>query len=137
MGYDLSEKQPEREFQKGQDCLRAAQKNFEIAELETAINRAYYAVFHAARSCLWLGECYPKTHAGVHRKFSQLYVKGDNIFSKEIYSILDELEDERILVDYAIPEEYDQTVVKTIVKRAEKFISEVNTQLGKKLNSQT
>ena len=134
MESNFTSKQPEKEFKKGASCLRSARKNLEIEELETAVNRAYYAVFHAARSCLWLEKCYPKSHAGVHRKFSQLYVKGDNLFSKEIYSILDELEDERLLADYAIPADYDIQIVKNIVNRAEKFISTVDKKLGKKLN---
>lgn len=129
----MSTERPERAWQKARQCLDAARKNVEINEYETAINRAYYAVFHGARSLLWLKDCHPKTHAGVHRKFNELYVQDDGPIPPEISTILDELEDERIQVDYEIPIEYTPEEIQVIVQRAEKFLKKLEVKFKDRL----
>ena len=37
-------------FEKAQDMLKAAENNFNMNDLRTALNRSYYAIFHAIRA---------------------------------------------------------------------------------------
>ena len=37
-------------LERAEEMLTAAKKNFEQNELKTALNRSYYAIFHAIRS---------------------------------------------------------------------------------------
>jgi uncharacterized protein len=92
------------------DEMKAAVEALADAELlvkenrtASAISRAYYAIFHAARAVLNLRGVAPKTHKGVKSDFSLLIVK-PGLVEKEYGTILQDARDQRQTADYEVSE---------------------------------
>lgn len=69
-------------FEKAQDMLKAAENNFNMNDLRTALNRSYYAIFHAIRAVNILDEFDSSKHTGVIAYFNQFYVKNGRVDEK-------------------------------------------------------
>lgn len=68
-------------LEKAKKDLDDAKNTLELEMYDTAANRSYYAIFHAARAVLALdGQDYKK-HSGVISEFQQDYIKTE-IFDK-------------------------------------------------------
>ena len=67
--------------------LNSARKNFEIDELKTANNRAYYCVFHAMRAVIALDEQDFKKHSGIISYFREHYIK-TKVFNRQCSDIV-------------------------------------------------
>ena len=110
-------------FNSALESLEDSQIAIDNRRYKMAINRSYYAVFHAARALLFKKEIITKTHSGTIRKFGLEYVINDS-FDAEVAKILSSLEDEREDVDY----DYRFTVTKRdaveAINDAKKFIEE-------------
>ena len=64
---------------KSETMLKTAIRDMEAEDFASANNRAYYSIFHAMRAILALsGEDYKK-HSAVISRFSQQYLKTDQI----------------------------------------------------------
>ena len=74
-------------LQRAEEDLRSAQSNFEAGELRTAINRAYYSIFHSLRAVLALDEYDSKKHSGIISEFRLRYVK-TGIFQDDISDMI-------------------------------------------------
>ena len=61
-------------LEKARRALEAAEANIARDDAETAINRTYYAAFHAATAALLSVQEAPKTHAGAHQRFHLHFV---------------------------------------------------------------
>jgi len=94
-------------FNSALESLEDSQIAIDNQRYKMAINRSYYAVFHAARALLFKKEIITKTHSGTIQKFGLEYVINDN-FDGDVAKILSSLEDEREDVDY----DYRFTVTK-------------------------
>jgi len=110
-------------FNSALESLEDSQIAIDNQRYKMAINRSYYAVFHAARALLFKKEIITKTHSGTIQKFGLEYVINDN-FDGDVAKILSSLEDEREDVDY----DYRFTVTKKdaveAINDAKKFIKE-------------
>ena len=62
-------------LERAEEMLTAARKNFEVDELKTALNRSYYAIFHAIRSVNCLEGFDSSKHSGVISHFNQYTLK--------------------------------------------------------------
>ena len=62
-------------LQKAKEDLESSKKNYQGGDLRTAVNRAYYAIFHSLRAVLALDEYDSKKHSGVICEFRLRYVK--------------------------------------------------------------
>ena len=74
-------------YERAEEMLVAAKKNYEQDELKTALNRSYYAIFHAMRSVNCLDGYDSSKHSGVISHFDQSILKTgkmDPIFSDTI-----------------------------------------------------
>ena len=58
-----------------------------LKDLRTAVNRAYYAIFHALRAVLALDEYDSEKHSGIISEFRLRYIKTE-IFDKEISEMI-------------------------------------------------
>ena len=74
-------------YERAEEMLVAVKKNYEQDELKTALNRSYYAIFHAMRSVNCLDGYDSSKHSGVISHFNQSILKTgkmDPIFSDTI-----------------------------------------------------
>lgn len=72
---------------KAETYLQDAQKTLELEMYETAANRSYYAIFHAARAVLALDGLDFKKHSGVISNFQMRYIK-TGVFDKRLSDII-------------------------------------------------
>ncbi|MBT8572702.1 uncharacterized protein (UPF0332 family) [Polynucleobacter sphagniphilus] len=112
-------------FTKAQTAATSARILLNAGDVDGACNRAYYAMFDAARAALLasgVGESAvnTKTHSGLISKFSLELVKSGQV-SVELGKSLNKVEDLRLMADYkgdCISEE-DATWA---VNQADKFV---------------
>jgi uncharacterized protein (UPF0332 family) len=95
--------------------------------LVSAVNRAYFAIFDAARAAL--GAVDPKllktkTHATVVRRFGKHLVE-ERGFDRSLGRAFSQIEDLRLAVDYE-NEEVDDARVQKAIEDAERFIAAVD-----------
>ena len=116
------------------DCLRAAEKNFEIDEYKTSMNRSYYAAFAAMCACNALDGYSSSKHSGVIAHFRQYYIK-TGIFSAELPGYITQLEKHRELSDYDLFFEGTREEAGQQLENAKRFFSAVNEYLKPRLKT--
>ncbi|MBS0308337.1 MAG: HEPN domain-containing protein [Proteobacteria bacterium] len=105
----------------------SAQILLDMGDPDGACNRAYYAMFDAARAALLAsGHVIGKTHKGVLNTFSEYLVK-NGPFSKETGRLLKLAETRRYVADYGgDPVELDDA--KEMVEQAVSFVTAIRTE---------
>lgn len=91
-------------FDKASVALNSAQLLFNAGDFDGACNRAYYAMFDAARAALLIADgddsvLSIKTHSGLITAFSLRLVKSGKV-SIELGKSLNKVEDLRLIADY-------------------------------------
>ncbi len=69
-------------LKQSEEMFEAAKKNYEIGQYKTALNRAYYAVFHAMRAVNILEGFDSSKHSGVISYFNHNFLKTEKLDSK-------------------------------------------------------
>jgi hypothetical protein len=82
-----------------QEALEDAQIMLEAGRYKNALNRSYYAIFHAIRSVNTLQGFDSSKHSGVIAYFNQNYVK-TGIFPKEASKLIKLASEKRERADY-------------------------------------
>lgn len=104
---------------------RSAEALLALGDTEGACNRAYYAMFDAAKAALFLDpaadqDSIGKTHSGLMTAFSLRFVK-DGPIPKEIGRLLKRAEEIRLVADYT-GDEVDMESATEIVSQAGEFL---------------
>lgn len=86
-------------FESSQEALADAKLMFENGRYKNALNRAYYAIFHAMRAVNSLDGFDSSKHSGVIAFFNQTYVK-EGIFPKDMSKIIRRASESREKADY-------------------------------------
>lgn len=115
-------------FQTGQEALSDARLMYENGRYKNALNRAYYAIFHAIRAVNALTGFDSSKHSGVIAYFNQNYVKNE-IFPKELSKLIRLASENREKADYldffiASREEAEKQI-----QRAEQFLEAIEKYL--------
>lgn len=74
-------------LKRAEEMLDASKDNLDIAQYKTALNRAYYAVFHAIRAVNILDGYDSSKHSGVIAYFNKNFLK-DNKLDRTLYKII-------------------------------------------------
>ncbi len=120
-----SARQIRAEMERAYEALDDAEHTLSEGRLRTALSRAYYAVFHAARAVLWSQGLAPKTHKGMIQLFGK-HVVGEGLVSREIGKILTEAHEQRELADYhALAGSFDKDEVEMLVADARRFVEKI------------
>ena len=119
---------PEREtlselrLSQAKQCLISAEALLQINDERGAVNRAYYAVFHAIRSVLILeGKDFAK-HSGVISYFRKEYIK-TGVFSADISDTITDLFNSRSSSDYDDHFEFTKDEVVELLKESADFVA--------------
>lgn len=112
--------------------LEEAEKNFNSDALKSCLLSAYLAIFHAARSILFLDGYREKSHACIGRYLEEKYVR-KGLLEPEWVEILDHFRELRHTDQYsfnffASADESEDTIKRSeeFVSRIEKLINEVS-----------
>ncbi len=115
-------------FETAEEALKDAILMYDNGRYKNALNRAYYAVFHAIRAVNILKGFDSSKHSGVISFFNQTYVK-TGIFTKELSKTIKVAYESREKADYldfyvASKSEAEQQIV-----RAEAFLGAIKMHL--------
>lgn len=115
-------------FETGKEALADAKLMLENGRYKNALNRAYYAIFHAIRAMNALTGFDSSKHSGVIAYFNQNYVKSE-MFPKELSKIIRLASENREKADYldffiASKEEAEKQI-----QRAEIFLGYIEKYL--------
>jgi len=113
---------------RAEKALKSAKLLLEHRQLEDAVSRAYYAMFHATKAILFSKGLQAKTHKGTVSLFGEHIVK-KGILSEEYADALRKAFDLRQKSDYELYAELDEERVKTTTKSAEKFLKVIKKLL--------
>ena len=133
MEHDYKIELSKRRLEIAHERLTTAKAMLELGDYKASANRLYYAIFSAMRAVLALDGFDSKKHSGIIARFRQSYIK-TGILDTEMSKIIDDLEVIREDSDYddfyIILKEY----VEIQAKRAEYFVSEVESYLQNQYN---
>lgn len=116
-------------FAKADRAARSARALLDINDTDGACDRAYYAMFDAARAALLhVGADLPRTHSGTATLFIQQLVK-PGLLPKHLGRDLNRVEDLRNIADYLL-QSVDDENAKDAVSRAEAFVQHIQSYLN-------
>jgi len=122
---------PEAMMAKAAAACRSARLLLENGDADGATNRAYYAMFDAARAALLLSGAPVeveaiRTHGGLIGAFGKFLVK-DGPISKELGSILHDAFGARLMADYD-GDFVEPTDARIFVEQSETFIAAIHSK---------
>ncbi|MCU0390176.1 MAG: HEPN domain-containing protein [Thermoflexibacter sp.] len=103
------------------DNLGDASLLFTHQSYKASVNRAYYCIFHCVEAFLYVLDVHAKTHEGVIRKFSELYIK-TGILDKNWSDIFKNTFNKRQSADYDISMTLSQKEAQDVLEQAESFL---------------
>lgn len=121
---------------KAESYLKDAKKVLELEMYDTAANRSYYAIFHAARAVLALDGVDFKKHSGVISNFQMRYIK-TGVFKKELSDILKSAFSLRTESDYEDFYVIDKADVIQQVEEAEVFYTVILAYINQRLKDES
>ncbi|MBQ9228488.1 MAG: HEPN domain-containing protein [Eubacterium sp.] len=122
--YELSALQLSR----AKETLTYIPTMIDIGDYNTAINRAYYAAFHAIKALEILDNYDSKKHSGVIAYFRQQYVKTEKL-DVSLSKIIDVLQTRREDSDYNMIIKFDSGDAYDALEKARIFVSAVEEYL--------
>ena len=120
----------EYRLNRAREDLKAAISNHQAGFYKAAINRSYYAIFHAIRAVNILDGFDASKHSSVIAHFNQFYVH-ERKFERDIYKMIDSAYRIREKCDYSdffIASKEDS---ENQIKNAQKFVMQVEAFLKK------
>lgn len=115
-------------LEKAKENLTSAVIDLANQQASTAVNRAYYCIFHAIRAILALDGFDSKKHSGVIAHFRQNYIK-TGIFDKSYSNIIQNAFVTRNNSDYVDFFETTMDDAKGLVENARSFLNAVEVYL--------
>ncbi len=115
-------------LEKAESAIGAAESLLRDGYRDFAVGRAYYAMFYTAEALLAEKELVFKKHVGVHKAFSEHFIK-TGIFEQKYYHWLVAAFNSRTVGDYAIRTEFEDEEVKGWIDQAREFLDKVREYL--------
>lgn len=116
-------------LEKAESSIGAAESLLRDGYRDFAAGRAYYAMFYTAEALLAERELEFKKHVGVHKAFSEHFIK-TGIFEQKYYQWLIASFNSRLVGDYAIRTEFEDAEVQEWIDQAEEFLTKVREYLA-------
>jgi len=119
----------EYRINKAEECLHSAETLIKIEDYLAALNRSYYAIFHAVRAVFALDGVDRKKHSGVISCFQQNYVK-TGAFDKKYSTIVQdafEIRQESDYEDFYVVSKEDVFIQ---LKNAKEFVTVVRKYIN-------
>ena len=128
MSFDKHKLLSQTRMEHARECLDAAKELYKCGNYKSAVNRAYYSIFHAMRAVLAFDEIDMKHHSGVIAEFRRLYIKTQKI-DKCVSEIISMLFDIRTDSDYDDFFSIEREEADAQIKNAELFFEQIDAFL--------
>lgn len=112
------------EMGKGRSALRQAEILYQNNEFDGSVSRAYYAIFHFTSALLFSKGLEARSHEGARRLFSLHFIR-ENIFDKNLGTILSHAQKAREESDYEPEIPFTQEDAAVRLQEAKEFLSQV------------
>jgi uncharacterized protein (UPF0332 family) len=113
-------------------AARSARVLLEVEDFDGSANRAYYAMFDAARAYLIVHHGIAteqiKTHSGLISAFSRLGVKQDGL-AADLGRWLNQANEVRSSADYGT-QSVDEATAKRLIDQMDRFIADLSMSIG-------
>lgn len=114
---------------KAEQSIGAAESLLRDGYRDFAVGRVYYAMFYTAEALLAEKGLTFKKHIGVHRSFSEHYVK-TGIFDQKYFYWLIASFNSRMVGDYALRSEFEDEEVTEWISQAREFLKKAHEYLS-------
>ena len=121
---ESSEEFVRRQLELADEFLSDARDLLAAGSLRSAIDRAYYAMFHVAQAVLFARGVKPKTHVGVIRTFGKEIVE-KGLIDRRYGRYLNEAFDARLAGTYEVFAEPGEELAEEIVEKAGMFVEKI------------
>jgi len=121
--------------EKADEALKSSYENLEI-NLNTAQNRAYYAIFYIVSALAYLDEFQSKSHHYLQGQFNKKYVHEQKLFDSSLTKIYKELIFNRETSDYDFTVKLNKEGVLRDIENAKIFIDTVKPYIMKRLEEE-
>jgi hypothetical protein len=116
-------------FEKAEESLSAARREFEAGSLTFAMNRIYYAAFYAVSALLMAHNLFFRKHSGVRAAFHQEFIK-TGLLERKWGRLYDQLFEDRQEGDYVVFISFEPTYVETQLNECEQLIEQLRPLIG-------
>ncbi len=104
--------------------LVSASALLDLGDHESAVSRAYYAMFYTARAVLGVRGVTATTHSGVVSEFGRVFVRTEDV-EREHLAALGRALNDRLLAEYDEDLTFSRAQAERVVASAEAFVREV------------
>ena len=111
-------------FEKAEESMASARREFEAGSLSFAMNRLYYAAFYAVSALLMANELSFKKHSGVRAAFHQQFIK-TGLLERKWGRLYDQLFEDRQEGDYVVFISFESAYVEIQLNECAHFIEHV------------
>ncbi len=111
-------------FEKAEESMASAQREFEAGSLSFAMNRLYYSAFYAVSALLMDRELSFKKHSGVRAAFHKKFIK-TGLLEQKWGRLYDQLFGDRQEGDYVVFISFESNYVETQLARCAEFLEHV------------
>ena len=119
-------------IEKAKQALSSANENLTINQLETALNRNYYAVFYAVLALGYKYDFVTSKHSKLMGWFNKKFIHEENIFGDKMFEIYSKAFERRQKSDYDITYKPTSKIIRELVVNSEYFINQVVKHLENK-----
>ncbi|MBF0236371.1 MAG: HEPN domain-containing protein [SAR324 cluster bacterium] len=113
-------------WQKAEECLESAQREFEARSYEFVLNRLYYAVFYGASAALLDRQQSFKKHSGVRAAFHHEFIK-TGLLDIAWGKFYDHLFEDRQEVDYVAFITFEESYVQQQMAQCKEFLKKLHS----------
>lgn len=108
-------------FEKAEESMTSARREFEAGSLSFAMNRLYYAAFYAVSALLMSKKLSFKKHSGVRAAFHKQFIK-TGLLDQKWGRLYDQLFEDRQEGDYMVFISFEPVYVETQLDQCGQFL---------------
>jgi len=116
-------------FEKAEESMASARREFEADSLSFAMNRLYYAAFYAVSALLMAHKLSFKKHSGVRAAFHQRFIK-TGLVDRKWGRLYDQLFEDRQEGDYVVFISFESDYVSTRLDQCAQFLEQIRPLLS-------
>ena len=116
-------------FEKAEESMTSARREFEADSLSFAMNRLYYAAFYAVSALLMAHKLSFRKHSGVRAAFHQQFIK-TGLLERKWGRLYDQLFEDRQEGDYVVFISFEPTYVKTQLNQCTQFLEQIRSLIS-------
>ena len=124
----INEEEARYEWTQAEDCLAAAKFLIGGGYYNSACNRLYYAVYHAAKTLVIARDTETKSHKGLFNQFSLYFVK-TGVFYRDEHLVYRDIWTARESADYATFADFTEADARAYLPRVEAFLAKAKSLL--------